>query len=129
MVSKKSVLQPVNQSSVSPHSPAVRWGDLLFVSGQLSRNLRTGEKIDGTVAEQTKQVLDNLKTIIELAGGQIENVLKTTCFLSDMQSMDEFNSVYFKYFTSDRPARSTVEAKLVNGFLVEIEAVVGMPQG
>lgn len=125
---KKWVLQPLNVSTISPHSPVVRWGDVLFVSGQLSRDLRTGATLDGDITAQTEQVLENLKTIIELAGGRMENVLKTTCFLSDIGAMNEFNAVYLKYFPADRPARSTVEAKLVSGFLVEIEAVVGMPR-
>lgn len=124
----KWVLRPLNLSTVSPHSPAVRWGDLLFVSGQVSRDLKTGATLNGDITVQTEHVLENLKTIIELAGGRLENVLKTTCFLSDIGSISEFNAVYLKYFTDERPARSTVEAKLVSGFLVEIEAVVGMPR-
>lgn len=116
--------------SSSPLSQAVRFGQLLFVSGQVPVNPGTGSTVAGDVGEQTRQVMDNLRAIIEDAGGSMDRVLKTTCFLTDMNSFAAFNEVYASYFPGNLPARSAFEvSRLAAGFEVEVEAIVCLPDG
>lgn len=99
-------------------------GDLLFASGQVPLSPETGEIIGETIEEQTKQVLKNISAILEEAGTDFDHVVKTTCFLSDMNDFDAFNSVYQKAFKADFPARSAVEvARLPKDVKVEIEVI------
>lgn len=114
--------------SASPLSQAIRFGNVLFVSGQVPVDPATGKAVGGSITEQTRQVMENLKAIIEDAGSSMDNVLKTTCFLTDMSTFPEFNSVYRSYFSSSFPARSTFEvSRLAGEIQVEIEAIVGIP--
>lgn len=106
----------------APYSPGVMAGDFLFVSGQIGVSPVTGE-VPETVAEQTKQALENMKTVLEAAGASLDNVVKTTVFLSDITSFEEMNKAYAEYFKQNPPARSTIQAKLArDAFKVEIEA-------
>lgn len=110
-----------------PYSQAVRYGDLVFVSGQLALDPATGGPVEGGIKPQTRRVLENLKAILEAAGSSLDLVLKTTCFLMDRNDFDEFNEVYREYFPKDQPARSTFEvSKLAPGYIVEIEAIAGV---
>jgi 2-iminobutanoate/2-iminopropanoate deaminase len=98
-------------------------GGLVFSSGQLPLNPETGELTGGDIKEQAEQVIKNLKAVLEAAGSSLDNVVKTTCFLADMQDFAPFNEVYAKYFPG-KPARSAVAVKqLPRNALVEIEAV------
>jgi 2-iminobutanoate/2-iminopropanoate deaminase len=109
-----------------PYSQGVRYGDLVFVSGQLALNPATGGPVEGGIKPQTRQVLENVKAILEAAGSSMDLVLKTTCFLMDRDDFDDFNQVYSEYFAVDQPARSTFQvAKLAPGFIVEIEVIAG----
>lgn len=113
--------------SASPLSQAVRFGQLLFVSGQVPIDPATGATVDGGIREQTRQTLDNLRAIVEDAGSSMDHVLKTTCFLTDLGEVATFNEVYASYFPNQRPARSTFEvSRLAGTFRVEIEAIVGI---
>ena len=122
---KKQTIQTTNApAAIGPYSQAVRAGDLLFVSGQIPLDPKTGELVRGSISEETKKVLDNLKAIIEAAGGSLGDVVKTTIFLKDMGSFAAVNEVYGTYFPQPFPARATVEvARLPRDVNVEIEAI------
>jgi 2-iminobutanoate/2-iminopropanoate deaminase len=107
----------------APYSQAIRAGDLVFVSGQLG--LKPGETaISGTIQDQTEQIFQNLKAILEEAGSGLDRILKTTVFLTDLTSFRGMNEVYARHVGEERPARSTVEiSALPSGALVEIEAI------
>ena len=107
----------------APYSQAIRSGDLVFVSGQLG--LKPGETaISGTIQDQTEQIFQNLKAILEEAGSGLDRIVKTTVFLTDLNSFQGMNEVYARHVGEERPARSTVEiSALPSGALVEIEAI------
>jgi len=110
--------------AIGPYSQAIKAGDFVFCSGQIALDAQSGQVISGGVEEQTKKVLENLKAVLEKAGATLENVVKTTVFLKDMNDFVKMNSVYAQYFTSNPPARAAVEAaRLPKDVLVEIEAV------
>ncbi|MDF7799207.1 RidA family protein [Pontiellaceae bacterium B1224] len=110
---------------IGPYNQAVKSGHLLYTSGQIPVNPETGIKVDGGIREQTIQVLENLKAVLEAAGATLEDVIKTTVFLQDMGDFAEFNGIYAEYFAeATAPARSTIQvAALPIGALVEIELV------
>ncbi|MGW8428567.1 RidA family protein [Peribacillus simplex] len=113
--------------AIGPYSQAVKMGDFLFVSGQLPINPSTNAMPE-SVAEQTKQSLENVKAILEAAGCDLQHVLKTTVFLKDMNTFTKMNEVYQSYFTENYPARSAVEvARLPKEALVEIEVIACVP--
>ncbi|MEH7355761.1 RidA family protein [Neobacillus drentensis] len=113
--------------AIGPYSQAVKMGDFLFVSGQLPINPSTNEMPE-SVAEQTKQSLENVKAILEAAGSDLQHVVKTTVFLKDMNTFTQMNEVYQSYFTENYPARSAVEiSRLPKDALVEIEVIAGVP--
>ena len=107
----------------APYSQAIRNGDLVFVSGQLG--LKPGDTaISGSIQDQTEQIFENLKAILEEAGSGLDRIVKTTVFLTDLGNFQEMNEVYARHVGEDRPARSTVEiSALPSGALVEIEAI------
>ncbi|MBR6776537.1 MAG: Rid family detoxifying hydrolase [Clostridia bacterium] len=109
--------------AIGPYSQAIVTGNLVFTSGQIAINPASGAVEASTIEEQTEQVCKNLKAVLTEAGSSLENVVKTTCFLSDMEDFAAFNQVYGKYFTG-KPARSCVAVKtLPKNVLVEVEAV------
>lgn len=111
---------------IGPYSQGVKVGDLLFIAGQGGLDPQTGELCDGIV-EQTQQTLENIKAIIEEAGGSMSNVVKTTVFLKDIQDFQAMNKIYATFFEKAPPARSTVQvARLPLDCLVEIEAIVNL---
>jgi 2-iminobutanoate/2-iminopropanoate deaminase len=110
-------------AAIGPYSQAICSGGMVFTSGQIPLVPKTGSVIEGTIKEQTLQVIKNLAAVLEEAGSGLGNVIKTTCFLADMNDFAAFNEVYAEYF-SGKPARSTVAVKqLPRSVLVEIEAV------
>ena len=111
--------------AIGPYSQGNITGDFLYISGQLPINPQTGEMPAGVEA-QTKQSLENVKAIVEAAGGTMDHVIKTTVFLNDMNDFGTMNGVYASYFTEGLyPSRSAVEvARLPKDALVEVEAIV-----
>jgi 2-iminobutanoate/2-iminopropanoate deaminase len=110
-------------AAIGPYSQAVCIDGLVFTSGQIPLDPETGSVVEGAIQEQSLQAIKNLKAVLEAAGSSLDKVIKTTCFLSDMNAFTVFNEIYAGYF-SGRPARSTVAVKqLPRGVLVEIEAV------
>ncbi len=107
----------------APYSQAIRNGELIFVSGQLG--LKPGDTaISGSIGDQTEQIFQNLKAILEEAGSGLDRIVKTTVFLTDLGNFQGMNEVYARHVGDDRPARSTVEiSALPSGALVEIEAI------
>ena len=106
---------------VGPYSQAVEANGVLYCSGQIGINPENGQLAVGVEA-QTKQVMKNIDAVLSEAGYTFENVVKTTCFLSDMSNFGVFNQIYAEYFIS-KPARSCVEAKLPKDALVEVEII------
>ena len=109
--------------AIGPYSQAVKVGNLLYTSGQIAINPATGAVEATDILGQTEQVCKNLCAVLEAAGTSMENVVKTTCFLSDMADFAAFNEVYGRYFVS-KPARSCVAAKtLPKNVLCEVEVI------
>jgi len=110
-------------AAIGPYSHAAETGGLLFTSGQIPILPATGELADGGIKEQAEQVIKNLKAVLESAGSDLDHVVKTVCFLTDMADFSSFNEVYAAHFTG-KPARSCVAVRaLPKGALVEIEAI------
>jgi len=109
-----------------PFSPAVRAGDFVYVSGQVPANA-AGEIVAGGIEAQTRQVMENVKAVLALAGAGFDDVCKCTCWLADARDFGAFNRVYMGYFPNGRPARSTTEARLMVDAKVEIDVVAYVP--
>lgn len=123
---KKNVIKTnLAPSAIGPYSQAISVGGLIFTSGMIAINPKTGELSSGGISEQTRLVMDNLKALINSAEASMDDVVKTTVFLSDMNNFSSMNAIYAEYFPLDPPARSTVEVKrLPKDVLVEIECIV-----
>lgn len=110
--------------AIGPYAQGNIAGGLLFASGQISLDPETGEIVGSTIEEQTAQVMKNVAAILEAAGTDFDHVVKTTCFLNDMNDFAAFNAEYAKSFGEVRPARSAVAVeKLPKGALVEVEVI------
>ncbi len=114
-------------SAIGPYSQAIQVGQLVYTSGQIPIDPSTGEFVEGGIRPQTRQSLLNVKAILEQAGLTMDNVVKTTVFMADMNDFADMNAVYAEFFTEPFPARSAVAVKtLPKGALVEIEVVAGI---
>ncbi|WP_291856738.1 RidA family protein [Marinilabilia sp.] len=121
---KKIISTPNAPQAIGPYSQAVVAGNLIFISGQVPIDPETGKLIINDITAQTEQVMKNLEAILTEAGCSFENVVKTTCLLSDISNFKAMNEVYGKYFPKNPPARAAFAVKdLPLGALVEIEAV------
>lgn len=110
-------------SAIGPYSQAISFGDLLFASGQIPLDPKSGEIVGGNIEEQATQVMKNISAILEANNIDFKNVIKTTCFLANMADFAKFNEVYAKYFISN-PARSCVAVKeLPKAVLCEVEVI------
>lgn len=110
--------------AVGPYSQAIRAGDLLFLSGQISINPETNDFIDGDIETQTEQVLENIKAILEAGGSLLEDVVKVNIYLRNMEDFVLVNKIYSRYFKNSLPARATVEvSKLYGNAKIEIETI------
>ena len=110
-------------------SPAIVYGDLVFNSGQIGVNPATGQMAEGGFPEQAEQVLRNLAAVLEAAGSDMSQVLKTTVFLADMDDFNAMNEIYRRHFKENPPARSTVQvARLPRNARIEIEAIAVVKQ-
>jgi 2-iminobutanoate/2-iminopropanoate deaminase len=109
---------------IGPYSQAIRANGFLFVSGQVPIQPETAALIQGDIAAQTKQVMQNLTAILEAAGSSLQNVVKTTIYLTNLDDFSRLNQVYAEYFGEAKPARATVQVtRLPKEVLVEIEAI------
>lgn len=113
-------------TSSVPLSPAVRAGDFIFVSGQVPYDA-SNVVVTGGVGEQTRVVLERIAAVLALAGASLDDVVKTTVFISDARDFGEFNRVYAGFFPNQPPARSTIEARLMIDAKIEIEAIAYSP--
>ncbi|MFR8034880.1 MAG: RidA family protein [Lachnospiraceae bacterium] len=110
-------------AAIGPYSQAIQTGNMLFASGQVPLSPETGEVVGTAITEQAEQVMKNISAILEAAGTDFTHVVKTTCFLADMNDFAAFNEVYAKYFTG-KPARSCVAVKtLPKNVLCEVEVI------
>lgn len=125
--SERSVVSTTGApKAIGPYAQAVRYGDLLFVSGMIPIDPKTNEMSRGSFEEQVTLVLENLKAVIEAGGMTLENVLKATVFLSDMNLFARFNEIYDRYFADILPARETVQvARLPRDASIEISVICG----
>ncbi len=111
-------------AAIGPYNQAVKCGNMLYTSGQIALDSATGEMVGDDIRAQATKTLENLMAVLAAGGANPENVVKTTCFLDDMNDFAAFNEIYQKYFTENAPARSCVAVKkLPKDALVEIEAV------
>lgn len=122
---KKVIFSDKAPAAIGPYSQAIEANGMIFVSGQLPVDAKTGEFVPGGVSEQARQSLENIKHILTEAGLTMADIVKTTVFLSDMSLFAEMNAVYATCFEGAFPARSAVAVKaLPKGALVEIECIV-----
>jgi 2-iminobutanoate/2-iminopropanoate deaminase len=110
--------------AIGPYSQAIKAGGMVFCSGQIPTDPATGQFVSDSVGEQTEQVLKNLSEVLAAAGASLNDVVKTTVFLADMNDFAEMNEVYGRFFSENKPARATVEAaRLPRDARVEIECI------
>ena len=122
----KKIFTEKAPQAVGPYSQAVEAGGMLYTSGQIALDPATGELVGTTIEEQTEQVMKNLVAVLEAAGTGPENVVKTLCFLTDINDFAAFNEVYGRYFTG-KPARSCVAVcSLPKGAICEVEVVAAL---
>ena len=121
----KKVISTTNApKAIGPYSQAIEAGGFIFVSGQIPLIPATGEIVEGSVEVQTARVLENLKAILDAAGSSLENVVKTTVYITNMDDFAKVNGIYGQYFQENPPARVCVEvSKLPKGALVEIDVI------
>lgn len=110
------------------YSDGVVMGGFLFVSGQAAVDFKTSEFILGTIEEETHRTLRNIRAIIEAAGATMDDVVKSTVHLANINEFDRYNKVYAEYFKGTRPARTTVQSVLAEGIKVEIDCIVKLPR-
>ncbi len=123
----KVINTPNAPQAIGPYSQAIQLGNIVYTSGQIPLD-KSGVLVGNTIETQTEQVMKNLEAILIHAGTDINRVIKTTCFLSDMNNFAGFNQIYSKYFDRNLPARSCVEvARLPRDVLVEVEAIAVIP--
>jgi len=116
-------------AAIGPYSQGVKVGDLLFVSGSIALDPKTGQVVSGGVMPQTELSLQNMKAIIEAGGSELGKVIKTTVFLKSMDDFSTVNTIYEKFFGSHKPARSAVEvARLPKDVLFEIECIASLKE-
>jgi len=121
---KKIINTDKAPKAIGPYSQAVEANGILFISGQVPIDPATGKLVEGGIKEQTEQVMKNIGAILEAAGLNYSNVLKSTCLLSDMDNFASMNEVYGRYYTTDMPARAAYGVvRLPLGALIEIETI------
>ena len=121
---RKIVATDKAPAAIGPYAQANIIGDLVITSGQIPIDPATGNLVEGDIEAQTKQVFETLKAVLEAAGSGLDKIVKTTCFMDNMNDFAKMNEVYASFFSGDYPSRSAVEvAKLPKGALIEIEAI------
>ncbi|MBI4687284.1 MAG: hypothetical protein HY756_05830 [Nitrospirae bacterium] len=129
-MSKKKIFTSENAPKPKgPYSQAVIHQGLLYLSGQIPIDPKTNTLLRGSIEEEAKLVLDNMKAIITDAGAGMQDALKVTCYLSDMEDFGRFNEVYKEYFTENPPVRTTIQAgRLPLDVQIEMDAIVALPE-
>jgi 2-iminobutanoate/2-iminopropanoate deaminase len=121
---KQAIFAPGGPTAIGPYSPALRAGNLLFISGQVPMDPDTGNLIDGDIAAQTRRVLENIGRLLSAAGLAHNDVVRTTVFLADMGDFAAMNAAYGEFFLEPYPARSTVQAaRLPREARIEIDVI------
>ena len=125
---KQAVSSPGAPKAIGPYSQAVRAGNMVFLSGQIPLDPRSGEMVSADIVKETDRVLDNMKAVLEAAGLGFEHVVRTTIFLIEMADFPKVNETYAKRFSGTFPARATVQVSaLPKGARVEIDAIAVRP--
>jgi len=127
-MSKVEIKHPDKAVSTGAYSAGVLMDGWLYVSGQVPIDLKTGALVPGTLEEQTRLTLTHIGKILQAAGCNFTDVVKSTCHLSDMKDFDRFNTAYAEFFPGVRPARTTVQSGLGEGMRVEIDAIARVPR-
>jgi 2-iminobutanoate/2-iminopropanoate deaminase len=123
-MSKEVIATKAAPAAIGPYSQAIKSNGFLFTAGQIPLDPATGKIVEGDIKAQTERVMENLGAVLAEAGTSFAGVVKTTCFLANLDDFAAFNEVYARYFTSQPPARSTVQAaRLPAGAQVEVECV------
>ena len=121
---KKIIATTEAPAAVGPYSQAIRIGNFVFCSGQIPLDPKTAQMVEGDISVQTRRVMENISAVLRAEGLTLENIVKTTIFLTDLGDFQTVNELYGSYFKSDPPARSTVQvAALPKGAKVEIEVI------
>jgi 2-iminobutanoate/2-iminopropanoate deaminase len=125
-IERKIISTPNAPKAIGPYAQAVQYGDLLFVSGMIPLDPKTGKLITGNFEAEVVRVLENIKAIVEAGNMSLKNVLKTTVFLKDLDNFAKFNEIYSRYFGEILPARETVQAaQLPRDVSIEISVICG----
>ena len=125
---RQAIAAPGAPKAIGPYSPAIRAGNLLFLSGQIPIDPASGALVDGGISAQTEQVMRNIGALLEAAGAGFEHLVRTTVFLSDMNEFAAMNECYAQFVVDPPPARSTVQvARLPRDARVEIDAIAMLP--
>ena len=124
-MSSKEIVNTSNApGAIGPYSQAIKINKMVYLSGQIAIDPKTQKLIDGDIETQTKRVLDNLKAVVNAAGSSLENVVKTTIYITDINDFPRVNEIYASYFSAGKPARSTVcVARLPKDAKIEIDAI------
>ncbi len=122
-MSKEVIFTENAPKPVGPYSQAIKVGNFLFISGQIPIDPKTGKIVEGGIKEQTRRVLENIKSILEAAGYTLNDIVEVFVFLKDLKLFSEFNEEYAKYFIEKPPARSTVACDIPKGALLEISVI------
>lgn len=121
---KKIILTDKAPKPIGPYNQAVMVDNFMFISGTLGLSLQTGNLVEGGIAQETKQIFANLKAVLESANLSLDDIVKTTVYMTDLSKFTEMNNIYNQYFSKDYPARATIQvAALPKGACVEIEAI------
>ncbi len=128
-MNKRAIIHPdrITDFDTGAYSDGLVVGNLLFVSGQAAVDFKTSAFMLGTIEEETRRTLDNIRAIVEQAGATMDDVVKCTVHLADMGEFGRFNEVYGSYFSGVKPTRTTVQSVLDHGIKVEIDAIVYLP--
>lgn len=122
-MAKQEIKTDAAPAALGPYSQGIRSGDLVLVAGQVGIDPTTGELVEGGIAEQGAQVLENVQAILAAGGATMDDVVKTTVHVTDLALFGDFNAVYESYFNEPRPVRTTVASGLVGDFLVEVDVI------
>ena len=123
-MSKRIIQTELAPAAIGPYSQAIIIGDFLYTSGQIALDPKSGKFLSGEIKEETEQTLRNISAILQADGLELENVIKTTVYLSDLNDFVQMNQIYEKYFSKNKPARACVQvAALPKGAKIEIDAI------